>query len=99
MSGAFTELTEEAKRSSNNIELKEIQICVDTFFSTLCSDVDDHFLETLDTNLIQMFEIQQKKSEEHYISSIKIFLTKFMVENVEYFKSSNKVKCVSIGFA
>lgn len=95
VSTAFTQITEETKRIQEGLELGEIESSISKFFSTICLELDIHFLRTVETYLIDMFSQQQKKSEDHYNCAVRMFLTKFMVENVNFYKSNNKVKCVS----
>ena len=91
---AFTNITSESTKNKSKTQrfIKEIEGPIKKFFSTICQEVDNHFLSTIEIVIEVLLKMKQK-SEECYLESLKIFIIKFILDNLGSW-DQNKVKTV-----
>lgn len=70
--------------------IKEI---LSNFFGTICMEIDNHFLQVIETLMTKMTEFKGL-GEEVYVEFVKSFAVSFVIDNYKTFKA-NKVKTVS----
>jgi hypothetical protein len=87
-------LVDDTTNKASKLDLQEIEGPIKKFFSTICQELDDHFLNTLEI-VIETLVKMKNKSEDHYKSAVKFFMTKFIIDNLGSY-SQNKVKCVRV---